>query len=154
MVLRWELQHGGAYGNNEMLRPVIDACREIGQALIATIGRGFPIFLVPRDPEVIRRLRDVEPDRIRWDADGWYLYRRYNDNEPIFSFDIPEALFLNYAEEGVLSPQRAVDLKAEYLREIQAVHVDGPHIRIINFQLDVDWLADIRPGLQERRRDR
>jgi hypothetical protein len=154
MQLRAELQPDlqGWRGNfSVQLRPVVRACNEIRSALIGTIARGFPIFLTPRRPEVLDQLGAQEVVRISYDNDGWYLYRR-GDRNPLFSFDLPETLFMHYADEGVLSRERAADLKAEYLQTIQAVHLNGGTPQLVTFILDSEWINEVREQIGRPRR--
>ena len=76
----------------------------------------------------------------------WFLHEP-DTRARLFSFDLPPDLFELYAREGVVSRERAVDLKAEYLSEIHAVITDEGQIRIIRFTLDPGWLERVRAAL-------
>jgi hypothetical protein len=62
----------------------------------------------------------------------------------LFSFDVPEELFRLYAENGVLSQQRAIDLKVERLSEIHAFSTLGNRKRVLVFRLDQRWLEELK----------
>lgn len=130
-------------------RRLRDSINQVGQALMATIARSFPVLLVPRTPELLAGLHTVENVVISWDDSGWYL-RRTDDQVHLFSFDLPRELFQLYADQGVLTPARALDLKAETLAEIQAVHTVGNTTRLLTFRLDTEWLARVRERLTQR----
>jgi len=135
-----------------MLQEFCGRCRVINGALLGMIAKRFPIFLVPAPSINLRNLRPVYQVRIYWDKEGWYLQSRRDDSF-LFSFDLPRDLFNLYADaDGTLSPGRALDLKAEYLREIQATAVVNRRIRVVRFQLDQEWLHDVRQGFEERTR--
>ncbi len=128
------------------------SCLNVGKAFIAMIGGRFPIFLVP-NPSLDRYgLEDTYKDTyivtIHWNRDnrekGWYL-REHGRN--IFSFDLPIDIFNYYAEQGFLSPARALNLKEDFLSEIQAISVINNRVRIIRFLLDRDWIAQVRAQL-------
>lgn len=136
--------------DGDRLRPLADAVRTVGRGLLGTAARGFPLFLVPARPEVLDQLTPVVSVRIRRRENTWYLEQDLT-NETLFSFDLPEELFSLYAEEGVLSPDRAVDLKAEYLNEIQAVYLRGNDLALVTFRLNPVWLGEIRNQLRRPR---
>ena len=139
------------------LDPVVEAAQVIGQALVATIGHAFPVFLVPRpglDLEQLSALERVEiylPDE--HNAQGWAVHR-VGQPEPVFTFDLPEQLFALYADEGVLSRRAAADLKATYLTELTAVYAPADQIKVFNFRLDADWLTRVRERIPTREEPR
>lgn len=133
--------------------PVVAATRMIGRALIGTVGRAFPLMLTPRPGLDLNRLQAVTRVEIhfrRFDQmNGWTL-NRIGEVEPLFTFDLPSELFELYASDGVLSPERAVELKAEYLNEIQAVFTDNDWVQVFTFRLDIEWLAEVRRNIRQR----
>ncbi|MFQ5883751.1 MAG: hypothetical protein ACE5IO_01465 [Thermoplasmata archaeon] len=142
-----------AVGNQELAFRLLDEfcrlCHQMNGAALAMIEKRFPLFLVPSPDLNIAELRDVYKVSIHWDIEGrWYLRSVFKDRI-LFSFDLPRDLFELYAEEGVLSPKRALDLKAEYLSSIQATIMLDGRIRIITFQLDREWLVQIRERLSQ-----
>lgn len=90
----------------EALRPLVQACYELGGAVIAMISNSFPLFLVPAPDLNLEQLEEVERVRIKWDQHGWYLISA-RTGEELFSFDLPAELFALYAEAGTLDPLRA-----------------------------------------------
>ena len=143
----YDLREDGA-----VLRPLFRACAEVGNALLAMIANWFPVFLVPSPELRIEDLRTHVPVRIYWDDTSWYLELR--DGRRVFSFDLPPDLFLLYSEQGHLSPEKALDLKSDFLREIKAIHLSEQGVgRLITFSLDMDWLETLRVGLQRRVRE-
>ncbi|MCX6539833.1 MAG: restriction endonuclease [Acidobacteria bacterium] len=139
------------------LDPVAASTRQIGQALVATIGQAFPVFLVPRPGLDLERLPALERVEIylpeEHNAQGWSVHQS-GQREPIFTFDLPEQLFALYADEGVLSRRAAADLKATYLSELTAVYAPGDQIKVFNFRLDDDWLGRVRERIGTREEPR
>lgn len=127
----------------EWLDPVINASLSIRLALVGMIARAFPVLLVPRPGLALEQLQDVTQVEIHFQQDtgvkAWTLTHA-GDQTPLFTFDLPEQIFRHYAIDGVLSPDRAVDMKAGYLREIQAIYAPAEHMRLLTFRLDPDWL--------------
>lgn len=124
-------------------------CRQLDGAILGMISRQFPVFLVPSPGVNLNELHDCSA-RIYWDdRHHWYLQL---DTGESFSFDLPDSLFDQYAEHGMLSEIRALDLKAETLYEIQAVLRQGRNIRVVTFHLDFDWLDQIRRNIQHENR--
>jgi hypothetical protein len=62
----------------------------------------------------------------------------------LFSFDLPEELFELYAEQGELSPEKALDLKVDFMSAFQAIHTQNGRARILNFKLDQNWITALR----------
>jgi hypothetical protein len=110
------------------------------------LGGKFPILLAP-GPDV--RHEDI-PNRIRvrifWNREGWFL--EDDHRRRLFSFDLPTELFNLYADEGTLSRERALNLKERFMSVFQAIQTDGDRVRIINFELDLDWIEQIRLASQ------
>src|SRR5439155_17722171 len=112
------------------LGPLLASIRGVGSGLLGIAGRAFPLFLVPRQPDLIDGLDADVPVRIRRQDGTWYL-QPPQGGEFLFSFDLPTELFRLYAERGVLSAERAVDMKAEYLSEIQALYASQGRVRLL-----------------------
>jgi len=135
------------------------SCNQLNGALLAMIARRFPVFLVPAPGLNINELRPVYDVSIHWDRDGWYLHSMTRDGERLFSFDLPPDLFEMYAENGVLSPESALELKEEALAEIQGIVTPGadrlnyerPTAQVVTFRLDYDWLTRVRNRLHALR---
>jgi len=134
----------------DWLEGVFAATTAVGSALIGVLGRTFPVLLVPREGLDLRSVEDGERVEIHFrgsrGAQGW-MVTRSRDRDPIFTFDLPNRLFTHFATDGVLSPQRALDLKAQYLREIQVIVAWPDQVRIVRLVLDVDWLARVRQAI-------
>jgi hypothetical protein len=134
------------------LAPLVDAHAQSRGALIGTIARAFPVLLMPRPNLDISRLPDVVDVRIhiedRAAASGWRISRE--DGEVLFTFDLPAELFESYARDGVISRERAADLKANYLREIQAVDATDERMRVLTLRLNIDWLERVRERTRRR----
>jgi hypothetical protein len=114
------------------------------QALVGTINGQFPLLLVP-NPDAqpdLGRLDNVKV-RIYWDSKGWYLREAHSD-QLLYSFDLPEDLFRLYADQGVLTPRRALQLKEDWLTRIQATASFNGRVRVITFRLDRDWLHAVQ----------
>lgn len=155
---RRKLKDGGGHFNiddlpqeaERKLHDILESSRATDGALLAMLGNRFPIFLVPSSPETLQTIQDETQVRIFWDAQGWYLSpANGRRNEKLFSFDMPPDLFKLYDEQGVLTPTQAVDLKEQYMSDIQAIHVHNGYTRILRFTLDREWLRNVREGIEE-----
>ena len=68
--------------------------------------------------------------------------------EALFTFDLPKELFDLYADEGVLSRGRAIDLKAAHLGEFTAIYAPHNEIKVFNFRLAPDWIDAVRENVR------
>ena len=122
----------------------IDSCRAIGFGLLGMLQSRLPILLVPREGISNEDIQPSQHARIHWDTAGWYL--RVRDRE-LFSFSLPGELREQYEQSGLLTAERALDLKHEQLGRIIAVqNLNDGSARFIEFVLDGDWLAELRRG--------
>jgi hypothetical protein len=129
-----------------LLEQFCSTCRQLDGAVLGMISRQFPVFLVPSPGVDLHELHDCSA-KIYWDdRHHWYLQLITGER---FSFDLPEELFQQYAENNMLSEASALDLKAERLYEIQAIVKQGEHVRIVTFYLDFDWLERVRRNLRQ-----
>src|SRR5438132_1408993 len=116
------------------LRDFCGTCRRVNAAFIAMIAGRFPIFLVPNPSLNLSQLQNDHIASIHWNRDkrekGWYLRSR-STGELLFSFDLPLDVFKYYAEQNVLSPAHALNLKEDVFTEIQAIVTSDNFIRII-----------------------
>lgn len=136
----------------EWARPILDAANAIGRALVGIIGRAFPILLTPRrglDMGALDGITSVEVHFAAADGGrGWRLTEARSGDD-LFTFDLPVELFDLYATDGILSRERAVDLKGDYLDEIQAVFAPADSVRVLTFQMDARWFETLRRGPRE-----
>jgi len=58
-------------------------------------------------------------------------------NRNLFSFDLPQELFLRYADEGALTPIAALRMKEAEMDSFQALYVEGETVRVVTFLLDM-----------------
>jgi hypothetical protein len=132
-------------GSLRGLRDFFQASQEIRYALLATLAGRFPIFLVPSPDVRGQEVRDEYLVRIYRgpNDETWYLRDR-NDERDLFSFDLPQELVLEYANQGLLTDRAALDLKEHVMSNVQAFWVDGDRVRIVRFQLDADWATRLR----------
>lgn len=124
------------------LAPFIEACSQLNYVLLGVLAGQFPILLAPSQRVRHGDIAEHIFVRIFWDDNGWYL--RDQQGVELFSFDLPFQLFELYAEEGTMTRDAALNLKEEFMSVFQAIQTDGNHARIINFELDHDWLENIR----------
>jgi hypothetical protein len=129
----------------------VQACSRIRYALMATLAGRFPIFLVP-SPEM-RGQAVSEQYFVRIyrgpNDETWYL-RDAQTNADLFSFDMPEELFLEYAKQGILSERAALDLKEDLMSNLLAYSMQNGVLRLVRFQLDQEWTASIRNQIERR----
>jgi hypothetical protein len=145
----------GLSGMAEVLQGLdefINACRTIRYTLLGTLGGRFPVFLVPspdmRDQEVQEQY-SVRIYRGPNDA-TWYL-RDTLTNQELFSFDLPQELFLEYASQGMLSDRSALNLKEDVMSNIQAYWQRDDQVRLARFRLDEEWATNLRNQIERRR---
>ena len=127
---------------------LIDAARQVRQALIGMTLNGLPLFLVPARDVDVTTLSD-QVVRIAWDDDSWYVNSQAGAR--LFSFDLPEQLFDRYVKRGNMTSRSALNLKKEAFEEIQATVFDGPNARVVRFVLDQGWVERVRVRIRERR---
>lgn len=120
----------------------------VAHSIQLTIGN-FRQELVRNQDLNVAELENRYDVRIFRDKDGWYI--RDVRNRELFSFDLPETIFNLYTQHGILTAQRALDLKSEYLRELQVFLVTGGIARVVKLELDQDWLSAIRERIRESR---
>jgi len=130
------------------LRPMCQQAWRINYSFLAILGGRFPVFLVPSDYSMWVHPPPMMEVRIRWDDSRWYLDSL--ENRRLFSFDLPEALYEQYAVEGMLTAARALDLKQDMLRNFYAFLTIADQVAVVRFQLDMNWLDSIRQAREER----
>lgn len=131
------------------LEDFYNSCRSVGGAILGMIQGAFPVFLVPRTPEITENLGTVIQSRITRRGSTWYL-KRGDGDEDLFSFELPDVLFDLYMKTRDLRPLATLDFKQQYLSYIQAFVVRGDRIRLLTFELDQDWIAEVRQRRAER----
>lgn len=129
------------------------AVRQVGQSLIAILGHAFPIFLTPaRNVNLAALPKDLEV-RIRFsteiDTTSWSITTPAG--EELFTFDLPDELFALYAEEGILTARKAMQLKEGLLGEFTAIYAPNESVQVFNFRLDHDWVNDVWARLSRGR---
>jgi hypothetical protein len=119
------------------LRQLLDEARGIRRGVLAVAMKQLPLFLIPAPGVDLDALPQRVQARITWDNNSWYI----NDaNDRLFSFDLPETLFGKYATHGVLTRQAALGLKEDMLSRLQATLFDGDAARVVEFELDGEWV--------------
>jgi hypothetical protein len=130
------------------------AAKRVGQSLIAILGHAFPVFLTPGRDIDLTELPPEQEVRIHFEADsganGWTIATRAGVT--LFTFDLPDELFDLYADEGILSERKAVDLKETLLGEFTALYAPQERVRVFNFRLDHGWVQEVRARIRTRRR--
>ena len=86
--------------------------------------------------------------------DGDWIDGELINGERIFSFDLPEELLRIYSENGMMDAEQTWDLKQQFLKRIQLVHVDANGPRIFWLELHQEWQAQVeaRLGRAQNRR--
>ncbi len=142
----------------QQIRDVLEACYAIRGALVAMLAGRFPILLVPSRPDVLSKLSGIVSCRFFYDHDNlrsWYLcrasdQRSCDDADRLFSFDLPDVLLSQYMASGTASGEDMLNLKAQWLHEMQTFVVENEAPRLITFRLDPDWLHQLRQHMQVR----
>jgi len=124
-----------------ILGPYLEACAQLNYALVAILGGKFTILLTPSETVRQGGLDDHTSVRIYWNEDGWLLK---SEGRTLFSFDLPDELFKLYEKAGEMKPERALDLKSEWMSNIQTIEIRDGRPRLLTFRLDQDWINAIR----------
>ncbi len=145
----------GANQPNEFqwLEPIVQASSAVGRSLIATLGQAFSVFLTPDPALDLNTLHSTQVVEIHFRdfANGreWTMTRP--DGTVLFTFDLPPRLFQLYADEGVLSRRTALELKTAYFSDVTAIYAPNQDARLFNFQLNTNWVEQLRATLPEAR---
>jgi len=134
------------------LTRIIELATAVGGAVVARANKHLTLFLVPDRREVLETLWVAPPVhlvRITYDDAAWYVIEQ--DGSRLFSFGLPMAVFRLYDDAGLLTPERALDLKQGQLSEITALLVREGVARPIALRLDLRWLTDVRRILRSQR---
>jgi hypothetical protein len=128
----------------QLLDRYLNACRGVGTGAVALFNGRFPVILILNPDIQFGDIRDQEVRIFRGDDDkGWFVTAR-NLDERLFSFDIPQELFELYADNGELTRERALDLKAENMGTIQLIKTINERIRVTTLRLDEGWIHQLR----------
>lgn len=129
----------------QLFQRLVIVCKQIDNGFIALINRKFPVFLVPNP--VIKLSEIIQNGeisvRIYWDHEGWYIKSAQND-QSLFSFDIPEEVLRLYMDGNILPASRALDLKEENLAEIQLITTFRERVQFVILRLDTEWISELR----------
>lgn len=126
--------------NRELLENLTNTCRRLKGVMLGMVSRQFPIILTPSPSFNLNRINplyDVEMHGVYKRQSGWTLS---HNGEDILSFDIPTKIFQLYAQHGALKTTTALDMKAEFFLEIQAIVIQNGAPQIVTFRLNREWL--------------
>jgi len=129
-----------------------DSSTSLSSSFLGMIGQRFPIFLTPSPNFNIESLIRNPIIRICWDEEYWYIVKNnancnyLSENDILFSFDLPKELFELYADNNMLTQNRALSLKEEHMSSIQIVFRSQTQgmMSSINLKLDTNWINEIR----------
>ncbi|PZO38900.1 MAG: hypothetical protein DCF19_15635 [Pseudanabaena frigida] len=146
--------------NTENICDIIDLNLELHNSYLGVLCNRFPIFLTASRDFNIEYLIQNPTIRIYRDNNKWYIvknneeYLNLDERDIIFSFDLPVDLFKLYADNKMLSKNRALDLKQEFMNSIQIIFKGRDRDRNImsslELKLDNDWLNGMRASLDNR----
>jgi len=137
----WEMPEAA----RSKIERILGLIYETGGAILAMLAGCFPVFLVPENVSDITQLEeDRYTARIRRHEESWYLEAIRRERNLRFSFGLPDELFNLYADHGVLSRSRALDLKARHLARIDVFLCQRERVRLVTFELDEEWLRMMR----------
>ena len=126
----------------QQLASIVALCDALRYGAIAMFGGRFPTFLVAEPHLNLRTMQSTVTVRIRWLQGSWFIEDL--NGSRLFSFDLPAELFRLYARSGILNRQIVAEIKGQELADFFAYHVrENDTLRIIHFQLDRDWYADV-----------
>ena len=134
----------------ESLLSILRTTQHIDNAMVAMISKQFPVFLVPDSGTSIQDLirNSSHSIRIFRRENSWYIKPVDDRARFRFSFDLPTKLLEMYAEDGLLSQERAVNLKSEHLSKMEALFVVEGESHLVHFKLDRNWLNSL--GIERR----
>lgn len=133
----------------DALQHIDTETQKLASSLLAVVGQRFPIFLTPAPNLVLKRLHSTQKVTIHPGKTGWHL--KNIQGEPLFSFDLPQEIFSLYRSQGgYLSPQNTLSIKRDYLAVFKAIVVTDGRARVINFEVDRNWLDTLLRRKQEQ----
>lgn len=116
-------------------------------AVLANLGGKIPVFLLPTHGTLERVFATARQGshvyvRVFWDDDGWYL----DDimGQRLFTFDLPDQIVSQYAQNGRLTQGEAINLKHQELSDFDAVLVWNGEVARVRFSLDGEWIDRLR----------
>lgn len=130
----------------------------LSRSFLGMIGRRFPIFLTPSPSFNIEELILNPSIRICWDDNYWYIIknsancRALNEEDILFSFDLPDELFKLYEDNNMLTESRALDMKEELMSTIQIIFKNSTNsiLSQLELKLDNEWIQNIRERINSR----
>lgn len=145
--------------NKDKINTIFETSQNLRYSYLGIIGQRFPIFFTPSPRFNINDLIENQTIRICWDEDMWYIIKNsaecgnLDDEDILFSFDLPKDLFQLYADNNMLSKTRALNLKEDFMSSIK-ITFKNEELNImssIELKLDSDWINDIRNHIVEER---
>ena len=129
-----------------------EASTTLNSSFLGMLGQRFPVFLTPSPTFDIIDLINNPTIRICWDDDYWYIVknnancRLLEEDDILFSFDLPDELFNLYADNNMLTQHKALNLKEELMSTIQIIfkNTDQSIMSSLELKLDNQWLENIR----------
>jgi len=132
----------------------------IAGSLIGVANGHVLLHLVPYDRRVLRSIVELASPTGQIDVTihyredrgrrNWYL-SPINARDARMSFDLPEELFMMYAESGILTARAALDLKEQELSQIETFYVEENVLRRLVFVLNTRWVEDVRSTIARSR---
>ena len=145
--------------------PLLDRLSNVGASFIGIANEQFMLHLVPRSFDVFETIVDVASDgpisvSIHPPTDshserGWTMrlldVEGSDDGESLeLYFDVPEDLFLQYADSGILSATQTLRLKSNF-EHIDCVVTQGDDLHLVRFTIGRDWYEGVARQLRETR---
>lgn len=138
--------------NEDKFYNLYNSSINLSTSFLGMIERRFPIFLTPSPFFNIDELILNSTIRICWDDNYWYITknnancRRLNEEDILFSFDLPAELFNLYADNNMLTENTAINLKEELMSTIQIIFKNSNSGIFSQFELKLDeeWIQNIR----------
>nr|WP_165375103.1 restriction endonuclease [Malaciobacter halophilus] len=129
-----------------------EASTTLNSSFLGMLDQRFPVFLTPSPTFDIIDLINNPTIRICWDDDYWYIVKNNADcrlleeDDILFSFDLPDELFNLYADNDMLTQHNALNLKEELMSTIQIIfkNADQSIMSSLELKLDNQWLENIR----------
>ena len=127
-----------------------EASTTLNSSFLGMLGQRFPVFLTPSPTFDIIDLINNPTIRICWDDDYWYIVknnancRLLEEDDILFSFDLPDELFNLYADNNMLTQHKALNLKEDDFIDIdEVITYMGEKININNLNELINYIEEI-----------
>lgn len=147
------IQNDERFSLNTVFQRLVAEAAKIEGLLFASTRSGFLIMLVPNPAIRLQELLDKatrESIRIRVHRvmRGWFWYLESQNEEKLFTLDIPPELFRRYSlDESSLDQRSLLQAKEMEFSTFHVPYLIGRKVGIAQIKLDQDWIEEVRRNL-------